>query len=372
MNLSVLNIPVPHAGTDHTTLTGMKRQRIEPESYVDHADMAFKPPFPGPHTIGVNAQASVRNINPPIPVVYSAIPFMSDGPNKWLKEMRHEMMIFVAQKYPQIPPTRLDARRVGALPLPQLHYLLHEDALAGEEIVDPAYVEREWFLAGVLQNHPDSADTPDNYLERTINLLVKGEVFMLNVWGDGVTGGDHLWLVIKEVEVTPETRYVGFFPLEGLTTLGDRRVGARGAAPGHPRHQGLGQVRAAPGAHRLGQPIRRAGEGPRLLQGLPAHLWHQDLRRARRVQRVLGARQPQRHRLDGHARQRQPLPQHAALPQVHANLCPRAGVELKHLSSARKPTRSRQLAGKDRPDVVDAEVEHAVGEPGPYRGRGDA
>jgi hypothetical protein len=206
--MNLLDTPVPHAGIDHTTLTGVKRTRVTPWSSVDTDSLIITGPYPGDQTIGVNQQASIRNVDGPIPVIYKAIPFIGDPASKWINEMQHEQLVFIARNYPEIPHTYIDANRVGGMHLPHLHYLLHEDALSGEVNADPIYVIKEWFLGGALQNYPDTDQAPKNEPERTINLLVHGHMFLANIWGAHIKCGDYLSLVVIEEEITSETRYV--------------------------------------------------------------------------------------------------------------------------------------------------------------------
>jgi hypothetical protein len=75
-----LNLKRPHAGVDHTTLTGVKRVTVPDWSSSDTfgAGLDIVPPYPDENAIGVNQQASTQNVDGPITTVYKAIPYGGD------------------------------------------------------------------------------------------------------------------------------------------------------------------------------------------------------------------------------------------------------------------------------------------------------
>lgn len=223
MSLTI-NVRRPHAGVDHTTLTGVKRVRVPMWTSEDFQSMELPEPQFGQGTIGINAQASEQIVDAPIHVTYDAIPYADDVSNKWVDELRDESLIFVKLDFPEEPMALRDMRRVAMVPLPMVNYILHANTLAGSGDIDPTYFVKNWFLAGAMLSHPDHPNAPHNDIERNVALITTARSNIDNIWNEHVTVNDSLYLIVKKVEVTPETRYV--LDLNGLTV---QQPGVRGA-----------------------------------------------------------------------------------------------------------------------------------------------
>ena len=220
-------VPRPRAGIDPRTLDGVKRIRVEGTTSYDIAQLGYNPGIPGQNAIGINSQATGRKINVQVHVIYKAIPYLSPQAISWIREMKDQTLVFIRKKYPQIPKVVIEANRVAMMALPQLHYHLHELALREEDAIDPAWVIRNWFVAGSLLSHPQIYGTPEGQPERLVLVQAKADTRILNLWGNNVKGGDYLWLVLKEIEVNPETRYV-----TDVAGLAVQKPGTRGAKGG--------------------------------------------------------------------------------------------------------------------------------------------
>ena len=211
------SIPRPTSGIQPRTLEGIKRIRVEGSTSYDTNNLGFSPGIPGENAIGINRQATNRKINVSIPVIYKAIPYLSQIAISWIREMRQECLIFIKKEYPKVPKLSLENNRVAMMCLPQLHYHLHELALRETEDITPAWFIRNWFLAGSLvsfkqlQGLTQGNFAPDplgGSMERTVLLHMKADTRLLNLWGPNVKGGDFLFFVVIEEAITPDTRYV--------------------------------------------------------------------------------------------------------------------------------------------------------------------
>ena len=217
----------PHGGVSGSLET-LKRVRIDgTTSYNPGGNFDFNPGIPGPNAIGINGQATNTKINVQIQTILKAVPYLDPLSVDWIKEMMDECLIFIKLKWPQIPKKMIEGNRVATLCLPQLHYHLHELALREEAPITPAYVRRAWRCMGALQSHPQIKGTPEGQLERAILVQPKADTRIKCIWGPQVKGGDHLFLVLMEVEVTPDTLYV-----TSATGLGRQKPGIRGAKGG--------------------------------------------------------------------------------------------------------------------------------------------
>ena len=131
---------------------------------------------------------------------------------RWTNDLKTGMLAFLRRDWPNKPDRNLATNTHRSafslenivLSLPHLNYHLHRRALDEEEPCVDA-VLREYFLAGAIT--ASDVIPGDENSHRPMVLHCMADEPLSNIWGTGVCGTRHLHLVIKMVEVGPETTY---------------------------------------------------------------------------------------------------------------------------------------------------------------------
>ena len=145
---------------------------------------------------------------------FTFIPFKE---NTWTDEIIDRSLVFIHRID---KGTISDRQRVVGLGLPQLNFYLHDVMLENAKknpptpptppvitpTMTPNNVVDSWFLAGVSINFTPMSG--NKMKERSFVLETKGDLAMINYWGEYCRGMNHLWLVIKMIPVTGDICYI--------------------------------------------------------------------------------------------------------------------------------------------------------------------
>jgi len=196
------SIPYPAGGMAFSSPNMVKRARYNtPSSYADLSSVMF-PNKDSISGVGQYGSAGMRT-DPTVEFTFKVIPFAKRA---WVDEMPQNCLAIVRKQYPTSVSTKGDSNRVCMLALPQLHSLIHEHTLADPHGHDPEAVLNEWKLLGVMITQPPLEGSQGK--ERAVVVVTKGDLRVINYWGAGIYGGQHLWLVVKKVRIDKETRYL--------------------------------------------------------------------------------------------------------------------------------------------------------------------
>jgi hypothetical protein len=182
-----------------TAPEGIKRAKMD---WTGTGTSIIGAQYPLPSSGWIPPQTN-RQSDPGVSWKLRCLPFMK---YKWTEQLFENSPVFIQRGFfDPLGNKAKEPNRVYGVGLPQLNFLLHQAKIADPNL-SVEDVDAKWMYAGILLDHPQLPGTLGR--EREVNLTSRGDIFVINMWGSDVKGGDRVWFVIKEERIHNNTLYV--------------------------------------------------------------------------------------------------------------------------------------------------------------------